>query len=154
MPAKRVPARRGRPPKSDAVEPPAARLLAAAGEACAELGFERVTLEAIASRAGVTPAAIYNHFGNKDELLYAAGKHGLEWLTEELTTTELGNQTVHDIAVAFMRPAMTNTRRLLLELHLASSRHPELAAHLAEWHTEWAKVFVDLVPSRDDPDAT
>jgi AcrR family transcriptional regulator len=144
----------GRPPKSSAA-PPAERLLTAAGEACAELGFERVTLEAIGGRVGMTPAAIYNHFGGKDELLYAAGKHGLEQLTATLAPAELGIATVHDIAAAYMRPEMATTRRLFLELHLAGPRHPELAAHLDRWHAEWAKVFADLVdPDDADPSAT
>jgi AcrR family transcriptional regulator len=147
-PAKPIPRRRGRPPKS-AAAPPAERLLIAAGEACAEFGFERVTLEAIGQRVGMTPAAIYNHFGGKDELLYAAGQRGLEQLTAALVGTELGVRTVHRIAAAFMRPDMATTRRLFLELHLAGDRHPELGAHLDRWHAEWAKVFADLVGSED-----
>jgi AcrR family transcriptional regulator len=148
--------RRGRPPKSSVpAEAPADRLVAAAGEACAQLGFERVTLEAIGQRVGMTPAAIYNHFSSKDELLYAAGLHGLERLTATLAGSELAVQTVHDIAAAYLRPEMASTRRLFLELHLAGTRHPELALHLARWHAQWAKVFADLVDRADeDPGAT
>jgi AcrR family transcriptional regulator len=144
--------RRGRPPKSE--DPATAdRLLEAAGEACAELGFERVTLEAIGKRVGVTATAIYNHFGSKDELLYAAGLHGLDRLTETLAGSEVRIQTVHDVAKAYLRPEMATTRRLFLELHMAGVRHPELAGHLARWHQGWAKVFADLVPPGDDAPA-
>jgi AcrR family transcriptional regulator len=146
--------RLGRPPKSSA-PPPGVRLLTAAAEACAELGFERVTLDAIGQRVGMTPAAIYNHFAGKDDLLYAAGQYGLQQLTAALVDAELGVQTVHDIAAAYLLPEMATTRRLFLELHLAGERHPELAEHLASWHREWAAVFEGLVSSRDgDPGAT
>ena len=50
---------------------------------------------------------------------------------------------------------MAGTRRLFLELHLAGARHPDLAAHLAEWHREAAKPLADAVgPDDDDPAAT
>jgi AcrR family transcriptional regulator len=38
----------------------------------ADLGFERTTMRAVASRAGVDVALIYHHFGSKDDLLAAA----------------------------------------------------------------------------------
>jgi sirohydrochlorin ferrochelatase len=50
---------------------------------------------------------------------------------------------------------MAATRRLFLELHLAGTRHPELAGHLDRWHAQWANVFVELVgDGDDDPAAT
>jgi hypothetical protein len=56
---------------------------------------------------------------------------------------------VHEIALAYLRPDRVTTRRLFLELHLAGSRHPDLAAHLVEWHREFAKVLVAVVPPGD-----
>ena len=41
----------------------------AARELFAELGFERTTMRAVATRAGVDPALIYHYFGDKDGLL-------------------------------------------------------------------------------------
>lgn len=38
----------------------------------ADLGFERTTMRAVATRAGVDVALIYHHFGSKDDLLAAA----------------------------------------------------------------------------------
>src|SRR3954452_22950934 len=69
--------RRGRPPNSDGQET-AARLLDAAAAACAESGFDGATLNEIARRAGVTAAAIYNHYDSREDLLYAAGVRALE----------------------------------------------------------------------------
>ena len=46
-------------------------VLGAARELFAELGFERTTMRAVATRAGVDPALIYHYFGDKDGLLFA-----------------------------------------------------------------------------------
>lgn len=47
-------------------------VLDAARELFAELGFERATMRAVGTRAGVNPALIYHYFGDKDGLLSAA----------------------------------------------------------------------------------
>lgn len=137
--------RRGRPPKSD--DPSTReRLLDAAALACAADGFEAVTVSGIAERAGVTATAIYNHFETKEELLYLAGRRALDALGSTLRTNRKPIRGVADVAEAFLRPEMTTTRILLLELHMAGVRHPELASYLAEWHTEFAKLFAAVAP--------
>jgi AcrR family transcriptional regulator len=61
---------RGRRPKGS---PDARRaVLDAALELFAERGFERTTMRAVGTRAGVNPALIYHYFGDKDGLLAAA----------------------------------------------------------------------------------
>ena len=47
-------------------------VLDAARELFAERGFERTTMRAVGTRAGVNPALIYHYFGDKDGLLAAA----------------------------------------------------------------------------------
>jgi AcrR family transcriptional regulator len=47
-------------------------VLGAARELFAELGFERTTMRAVATRADVDPALIYHYFGDKEGLLAAA----------------------------------------------------------------------------------
>jgi AcrR family transcriptional regulator len=49
-----------------------ADILEAARQLFAEVGFERATIRAIASRAGVDPALVHRRFGNKAQLLDAA----------------------------------------------------------------------------------
>jgi AcrR family transcriptional regulator len=130
-------------------------LLDAAADACVALGFEGVTVADIAERAGFTATAIYNHFATKEELLYAAGRRALHELADTLSNRTADTRAVHDIAAAYLRPDMAPTRRLFLELHLAGTRHPELAEHLREWHREFGKVLADLVPAGDRaPSAT
>lgn len=129
------------------------RLLEAASSACAERGFDGATVGEIARRAGVTPTAIYNHFESRERLLYAAGRRGLQRLTE-MVGAESGGSGMRGIAAAYLRPDMAETRRLLAELHLAARRDPHLAELLGDWHS---RVAADLVPLLDDdpaPEAT
>ena len=115
---------------------------------CAELGFDGATLSKIATRAGVTPAAIYNHFDSREALLYAAGVRGLERITAAAARSDGGSARA--IAAAYLRPELRQTRRLIAELHLAGGRDPRLAKLLGQWHRRWAKVWIGLLPA-DDP---
>lgn len=145
--------RRGRPPKSDGQET-AARLLDAATAACAENGFDGATLSEIASRAGVTAAAIYNHFDSREDLLYAAGVRALERVTD-VVPPGAGADATRLIAAAYLRPELKQTRRVLAELHVASGRDPRLAHLLGSWHRSWAKALKPALPSDDPaPEAT
>jgi AcrR family transcriptional regulator len=129
--------RRGRPPKS---ADPATRdrLLDAAAELCVDVGFDAVTVAAVAARAGVTPAAVYNHFTDKAELLYTAGRLAIDRLASTVAATGDPARAAHDVVAAFLAPSFRESRRLVLELHVAGARHPEMARHLADWHREFA----------------
>lgn len=147
------PVRRGRPPKSDARDTRKS-LLAAATSACAEHGFDGATVGEIASRAGVTATAIYNHFPSREHLLYAAGRRGLERMAK-MVGAESGIAGLRGIAAAYLRPDMAETRRLLAELHLAGRRDPYLGELLGEWHTSVTSDLVAMLPADDPaPEAT
>jgi AcrR family transcriptional regulator len=60
-------------PKGDKRQRTRATLLEAARELIREKGYERTTLEEVASRAGMTTGAIYGNFKNRDELFIALG---------------------------------------------------------------------------------
>ena len=64
---------RGRP-KGDKRDRTRAALLDAARALIREKGYERTTLEDVASRAGMTTGAIYGNFKNRDELFIALGQ--------------------------------------------------------------------------------
>ena len=53
---------------------PEAAILDAARALFAETGFERATIRAVASRAGVDPALVMQYFGSKEGLFAAAAK--------------------------------------------------------------------------------
>lgn len=63
-----MPPRGRRPGRSGTRE----RILDAARELFAELGFERTTMRGVAARAEVDPALIHHYFGTKDGLLASA----------------------------------------------------------------------------------
>jgi AcrR family transcriptional regulator len=63
----------------DHINPPAARRLAAAGLECfAEKGFHATTTRDIATRAKLSPAAVYVHYKSKGDLLYSISRVGHE----------------------------------------------------------------------------
>ncbi|MBV8982757.1 MAG: TetR/AcrR family transcriptional regulator [Acidimicrobiia bacterium] len=151
--APRTKSRRGRPPNSDGQET-AARLLDAAAAACAESGFDGATLNEIARRAGVTAAAIYNHYESREDLLYAAGVRALERVTD-VVPQGAGADAARLIAAAYLRPELKQTRRLLAELHVASARDRSLAQLLGSWHRSWAQALKAVLPADDPaPEAT
>ena len=59
-------------------------LVAAAVDVVAETGAADVSLRAVARRAGVTHAAAYHHFADRDALLAAAAAPGLDELTRAM----------------------------------------------------------------------
>ena len=61
-------------PKGDKRERTRVTLLEAARELVREKGHDRVTLEDIADRAGMTTGAIYGNFKNRDDLFIALGQ--------------------------------------------------------------------------------
>jgi AcrR family transcriptional regulator len=63
-----------RKPKGDKRERTRAALLDAARSLIREKGYERTTLEDVATRAGMTTGAIYGNFKNRDELFIALGQ--------------------------------------------------------------------------------
>ena len=76
--------RAGRPPRDDAHhrQPPIRagslltyeKLIRAAGELLGEVGFEKLTTNAICARAGLTPPALYRYFNDKYEVLEALAR--------------------------------------------------------------------------------
>jgi AcrR family transcriptional regulator len=63
-----------RRPKGDKRDRTRAALLEAARSLIREKGYERTTLEDVASRAGMTTGAIYGNFKNRAELFIALGQ--------------------------------------------------------------------------------
>ncbi|HKY13614.1 MAG TPA: helix-turn-helix domain-containing protein [Microthrixaceae bacterium] len=145
---------RGRPPKSEGLVT-AKALLDAAADVCAERGFDGTTLALVADRSGVTTTAIYNHYANREELLYAAAVHRLERITTMSVKSMGAGGAAPALASAYLRPEMRSTRRLLAELHLASGRDERLAVLLADWHRSWTKAMLERLPPQDPaPTAT
>src|SRR6476620_2203305 len=71
--ASEKPSPRGQP-KGDKRERTRAALLESARALIREKGYERTTLDEVATRAGMTTGAIYGNFKNRDELFIALGQ--------------------------------------------------------------------------------
>jgi AcrR family transcriptional regulator len=98
-----------------------AAILEAARELFAEVGFERTTIRAVAARAGVDPALVMQHFGNKEALFAASARWHLDRKKiaqasrEDLARTALEDvfRTLEDpeqrdAAVALLRNCLTH----------------------------------------------
>ncbi|MDX6279164.1 MAG: hypothetical protein QOH03_235 [Kribbellaceae bacterium] len=71
------------------VQPAAARrLLTGAIDAFAERGFQATTTRDIASRAGMSPAALYVHYPSKERLLFEISLYGHRAALEILTAAD------------------------------------------------------------------
>ena len=71
---------------------------------------------------------MYSHFPDKPSLLVEASRRELNRLIER------GPISFDDLVSTWIGSEFRRGRTLLLELHLASLRHPEVAILLAEWH--------------------
>jgi AcrR family transcriptional regulator len=120
-------------------------LLAAAMASCLEHGYEGASVSDIARRAGVTTPAIYNYFASKDQLMVTAGREVLARLRPASGT----NPTPSDIIQGFLADNFADSRRLIIELHVAGQRHPEVAELLKVWHAERAEVYRQQVAGPD-----
>ena len=69
-----TPRRRGRPPRTESADTPAARdrILAAAREEFSERGYDKTSVRGIAKAAGVDSALVHHYFGTKDQVFEAA----------------------------------------------------------------------------------
>jgi AcrR family transcriptional regulator len=137
----------GRPQKTDSrgVES-SQRLLTAATQACIEVGFEATRLSDIARRAGISTPSVYNHYPNKSELLVAAARHAFDVQIRDLRLERL---PLAGLVGIFLSEQMRDTRRLVVELHSAATRHADIAAMLATWHDEVAEKVRPFVAGDD-----
>jgi TetR/AcrR family transcriptional repressor of mexJK operon len=60
------------------------QILAGARETFRELGYEHASVDAIAARAGVAKATVYNHFADKSALFAACFSEGADAMRDEL----------------------------------------------------------------------
>ncbi|HEY5794794.1 MAG TPA: TetR/AcrR family transcriptional regulator [Bosea sp. (in: a-proteobacteria)] len=127
MDARRLPSEKARPNKHDAIAQAASEMFLADG-------FDRVTLDQIAQRAGVSKQTIYSHFADKEALFKAICTELTEKLTIPLrksvsegdlrsTLTRLGEDTL----AMMLHPASLDLHRLVMS---AAVRFPELG-HVA-----------------------
>jgi AcrR family transcriptional regulator len=103
----------------------------------AEQGYAGASIDAIASRAGITGGALYRHFASKAELLLevvSQAVHALP-LAERLAGERAPDQGFFAQLVSiYSEPGMRRVRRLAIEIHAAASRDAEAARLLLEFN--------------------
>lgn len=141
-----------------------AKVVRAATECVAELGFRAATMGAIADRAGVSLGAIQHHFGEKDALLDAVLEAaigvlqaGLSDIREQETDPSLRVQLFVRRSAGLLKGPVY---RAFIEIQIARSREADeqtdawsdyVAAALSQ---SWQLLFGDLpIPKRRLEDA-
>jgi AcrR family transcriptional regulator len=131
-----------------------AKVIAAVVDAIAEVGYQRTTAQAIASRAGVTWGAVQHHFGGKDELLLAVLEDTFTRFAERMTDIPVAETPLGERVSLFVDRAWEHFRsrhfrtafEILLD-YLGREEHP----HSAQWREQmtrawdrvWSTLFAD-----------
>ncbi len=130
------------------------RLLAAATEEIAEVGFERARLAEIADRAQMTPGSVYTWFANKEELFRAALEDAFD--AQLLSNVRALEKLPADSApwlvkIASLVPRnsddddFTNAQKLLVETYYASWRDPLARDVLSSRVREHFALYVKII---------
>ena len=130
------------------------RLLAAATEEIATVGFERARLAEIADRAQMTPGSVYTWFANKEELFRAALEDAFD--AQLLSNVRALEKLPVDSApwlvkIASLIPRnsedddFTHAQKLLVETYYASWRDPLARDVLAPRVREHFALYVRII---------
>jgi AcrR family transcriptional regulator len=118
-----------------------AKVIAAATDCVAELGFRGATMTAIAERAGVTWGALQHHYGDKDAILDGVLHGSLERLEEELGALRATAGGVPERVRAVVRKARElidgPSYRAFVEIQLNRGRGGSAATRA---HREWSRA--------------
>jgi AcrR family transcriptional regulator len=125
------------------------RLLAAAAELIAELGWGRVTTRAVAERAGLPHGAVSYHFRGKQELLIEAAMHRFEQTIplEEFGALRSVDDLLGMMAAELGGPAMTEPTlpRLMFEAMSEATRDDALRERLGRLLATYRARMTDVV---------
>ncbi|MER7828792.1 TetR/AcrR family transcriptional regulator [Streptomyces sp. NPDC095602] len=140
------------------VTPDAARrLLVAAVDAFAERGYHATTTRDIASRAGMSPAALYIHYKTKEELLHRISRIGHDKALEILHEAADGPGTAAERLAAAVRSFVrwhaerhTTARVVQYELDALTPEHrAEIVALRRETDAAVRRIINDGVAARE-----
>ncbi|MEU6573464.1 TetR/AcrR family transcriptional regulator [Streptomyces sp. NPDC046805] len=139
-------------PKQARSELSTSRLLDAAADLIAEGGYERMTLSAIAKRAGYTHGLVTSRFGSKEGLLWAlVERMVVDWSHTLLLPTVSGQTAAAAIHTSIdalrdsWRRAPSRMRALYILMFEALMPIPLLHQRMAELHRDLRRSVQDAV---------
>lgn len=115
------------------------RILTASMRLFSRQGFARTTVRDIAREAGITDAAIYYHFANKDDLLRElvdAQLHPGQWIAPEVLSTSIF-ELVHEAVDGATRVIEENHELLRIILREALAGDPLAVARYGQLLDDW-----------------
>lgn len=124
-----------------------AQLLEAAARVYARRGFDAATLDDIAEEAGFTKGAVYDHFGSKENLLFALlDEHLAAQIAEQMALFDVSRETVERPrpgADRWMAELVEDpdSFRLFVEAWVRSQRDDELGARVRAGMDAWREAF-------------
>lgn len=110
-------------------------LLNAATAILERCGPEVLSLRAVAREAGVSPAAPYHHFKDKDELILAVAREGFQQLkaaiAERRASIKPGSERSSDLGLAYIKFALTHPAlyRVMYDCARRADAFPDEGAH-------------------------
>lgn len=105
-----------------------AAVLASASARVAESGDQAVVLREIAREVGVSPTAVYRHFGSREELLRVLAAEALEGLADALTAAvgdRVGVERIDRLAQAYLTWGVREPHRFRLAFGPFGVGHPD-----------------------------
>ena len=130
------------------------QLLEAASRVYAQRGFDSATLDEVAEQAGFTKGAVYDHFGSKENLLFALlDEHLAAQIAEQIALFDPSKQTAERPragADRWMRELEENPAafRLFVEAWVHAQRDEELRERVAAGFEAWRATFKQFGATR------
>jgi AcrR family transcriptional regulator len=113
------------------------RLLRAAGEVFAQLGYDGASLDEVATAADLTKGAVYSSFASKDDLFYALMQERIDERLALAREAVERQATVRDVtrdagsSLAQLMSSQSDWHLLFIEFWARAVRDPELHGELA-----------------------
>jgi AcrR family transcriptional regulator len=119
-------------------------------------GPDALSLRAVAREAGVSPAAPYHHFKDKNELLAAVADQGFADLAEDLRKTLDATPVAADriSAMGGTYVAFAVRRRPLYRVMIATSRTRDRPPEPGSAHSEVVSLMRSVIAETSGPGAT
>jgi AcrR family transcriptional regulator len=138
------------------------RIVRAAVESIAEVGFQKTTASEITRRAGVTWGAVQHHFGGKDGILTAVLEESFARFAARLAEVPIGGEPLAARVSGFVdrawahfgSPDYHSTFEILLNATAEGAGDEGSDAEpgepiwqsemLASWNRVWSRIFADV----------